>query len=224
MTIWEILLLSVALSMDACAVAMTDGMINPKMPVWKALVIGLFFGFFQFLMPVIGYFVTGIVADAFVDTFEMISGWVSFILLAFLGGKMLFESIKELVLESKQRKEERAKDCVDGCSTGIQTADKEQEKREEKPLSFGRLTLQAIATSIDALAVGVTLQMATISGGLALGVWGATGMIGLVTLALSFGAVYIGKLLGNKLADRASLLGGLVLVGIGLKILIESFL
>ncbi len=224
MSVWEILLLSVALAMDACAVAMTDGMTNPKMSVWKALTIGLFFGFFQFLMPVIGYFITGVVADAFVSTFEMISGWVSFVLLAFLGGKMLFESIKELVAEHKQRKQERAEDCVNGCSTGIKTADETRKENEEKPLSFGRLTLQAIATSIDALAVGVTLQMVTISGGLALGVWGATGMIGVITLALSFGAVYIGKLLGNKLADRASLVGGLVLIGIGLKILIESFL
>ena len=224
MSVWEILLLSVALAMDACAVAMTDGMTNPKMPVWKALTIGLFFGFFQFLMPVIGYFITGIIADAFVSTFEIIAGWVSFVLLAFLGGKMLFESIKELVAEHKQRKEGRAKDCVDGCSTGIKKVDEAKKVNEEKPLSFGRLTVQAIATSIDALAVGVTLQMAVISGGLALGVWGATGMIGLVTLVLSFGAVYIGKLLGNKLADRASLIGGLVLIGIGLKILIESFL
>ena len=224
MSVWEILLLSVALAMDACAVAMTDGMTNPKMPVWKALIIGLFFGFFQFLMPVIGYFITGVVADAFVSTFEMISGWVSFVLLAFLGGKMLFESIKELVGEHKQRKAEQAKDCVDGCSTGIKTANIEKKENEGKTLSFGRLTVQAIATSIDALAVGVTLQMAVISGGLALGVWGATGMIGVVTLGLSFGAVYIGKMLGNKLADRASLIGGLVLIGIGLKILIESFI
>ena len=224
MSTWEILLLSVALAMDACAVAMTNGMTNPKMSVWKALLIGVFFGFFQFMMPVIGYFITGVVADAFVSTFELISGWVSFILLAILGGKMLYESIKELVEESKQRKKERAEDCVNGCSTGIKTAAETREENEEKPLSLGRLTVQAIATSIDALAVGVTLQMATISGGLSLGVWGATGMIGIVTLALSFGAVYIGKALGNKLAERASLLGGLVLIGIGLKILIESFL
>ena len=224
MSVWEVLLLSVALAMDACAVAMTDGMTNPRMSVWKALLIGTFFGFFQFLMPVIGYFITGIVADAFVSTFEMISGWVSFVLLAFLGGKMLFESIKELVIESKQRKKELAEDCVNGCSTGIKSAEETRKENEEKPLSFGKLTVQAIATSIDALAVGVTLQMAAISGGLSLGVWGATGMIGVVTLGLSFCAVYIGKALGNKLADRASLLGGLVLIGIGLKILIESLL
>ena len=84
--------------------------------------------------------------------------------------------------------------------------------------------MQAIATSIDALAVGVTLQMAAIQQDLALGVWGATAVIGVVTLGLAIGAVYIGKLVGNKLADKAGIVGGLVLLGIGLKILIESFL
>ena len=82
-----------------------------------------------------------------------------------------------------------------------------------------------MATSIDALAVGVTLKMAAISEmGLALGVWGATGVIGAVTLALSVAAVYIGKKVGNKLADKAGLLGGIVLLGIGIKILIEGLL
>ena len=85
--------------------------------------------------------------------------------------------------------------------------------------------MQAIATSIDALAVGVTLQMAAISeAGLALGAFGSTGLIGLMTLGLSIGAVYIGKAVGDKLADKAEILGGVVLLGIGLKILIESFL
>ena len=70
MLLWEVLLMSVALAMDACAVAMANGMCDVKMPVKKALLIGAFFGFFQFLMPVIGYFITGIIADAFLDTFE----------------------------------------------------------------------------------------------------------------------------------------------------------
>ena len=87
------------------------------------------------------------------------------------------------------------------------------------------LFLQAIATSIDALAVGVTLKMAAISdAGLALGVWGATGVIGVVTLGLSIAAVYIGKKVGNKLADKAGLLGGIVLLGIGIKLLIEGLI
>ena len=93
MTVLEIVLIGMALAMDACAVAMTDGMTDSKMPLWKVLRIGVFFGFFQFSMPVIGYFITGLIADAFLDTFEDISAWISFALLAFLGGKMLFECI-----------------------------------------------------------------------------------------------------------------------------------
>lgn len=212
MQLWEVLLLSAALSMDACAVAMTNGMTESKMPVKKALLIGALFGFFQFLMPVIGYFITGIIANAFLDTFETISAWVSFALLAFLGGKMLFEGIKEWGEKKKTQN-------VDLCeTTGACPCSKPK-------LTFGKLIIQAIATSIDALAVGVTLQMAAISDiGLALGVWGATGAIGVITLSFSFCAVYIGKAIGDKLADKAGLLGGVVLLGIGVKILIEGLL
>lgn len=201
--------MSVALAMDACAVAMTNGMCDVKMPVKKALLIGIFFGFFQFLMPLIGYFITGIIADAFLDVFEKISAWVSFGLLAVLGGKMVWEGVSEWI----ERKKEENTQTVAACPY----------PRQE--LTLKKLTVQAIATSIDALAVGVTLQMAAISStGLAGGVWGATGMIGIVTFALSFGAVYVGKVIGDKLADKAGLFGGLVLLGIGIKILIEGLL
>ena len=206
MQIYEILLMAVALAMDACAVAMTNGMTNPKMPFQKTLLIGGMFGLFQFLMPVIGYFITGIVANAFLETFENISAWISFGLLMFLGGKMLFDCLWELH-KHKKLGEEANEDCP--C----------------RKLTFGKLTVQAIATSIDALAVGVTLQMAAIStAGLALGVWGATAVIGVVTFGLSVGAVYIGKFMGDKLADKAGIFGGIVLIAIGVKILIESFL
>jgi putative Mn2+ efflux pump MntP len=209
MLFWEVLLMSVALAMDACAVAMTNGMCDVKMPVKKALLIGIFFGFFQFLMPLIGYFITGIIADAFLDVFEKISAWISFGLLAILGGKMVWEGVSEWI----ERKKEENPQTMGACPY----------PRQE--LTLKKLTVQAVATSIDALAVGVTLQMAAISEtGLALGVWGATGVIGMITLALSFAAVYIGKAIGDKLADKAGLLGGLVLLGIGIKILIEGLL
>ena len=212
MQIWEVLLLAAALSMDACAVAMTNGMTEAKMPVKKALLIGVLFGFFQFLMPVIGYFITGIIANAFLDTFEKISAWISFALLAFLGGKMLIEGVKEW-REKKRAQNEDLCETTGACPCS------------KRRLTLGKLLLQAIATSIDALAVGVTLQMAAISeAGLALGVWGATGAIGVITLAFSFGAVYIGKAIGDKLSDKAGLFGGLVLLGIGVKILIEGLL
>lgn len=199
----EILGIGVALAMDACAVSMTNGMQDSKMPPKKVLLIGLFFGFFQFLMPLIGYYVTGVVANAFLATFEKISSWISFGLLAFLGGKMLFEGI----CEWKEAKESSACSCA----------------RSEK-LTYGKLAMQAVATSIDALAVGVTLQMEALKGGLAMGIWGSTLCIGIVTLFLSVSAVYLGKLIGDKLANKATLFGGVVLIGIGLKILLEALL
>ena len=212
MGFWEIVLIGVALAMDACAVAMTNGMTDNKMSAWKALLIGVFFGFFQFIMPLIGYYITGIVADAFLDTFENIAAWISFVLLAFLGGKMLFECIAEKIKEKRGESETGAACTGSTCSAC------------QPKLTMGKLTVQAIATSIDALAVGVTLQMAAITEGLAGGAWGSTAIIGVITFGLSVIAVYIGKAVGNKLADKAGIVGGLVLLGIGLKILIESFL
>ena len=213
MGIIEILFLAVALSMDACAVAMTDGMSNTKMRVGKVLLIALFFGVFQGLMPVIGYFITGVVADVFLSTFEKISAWVAFALLVFLGVRMLIESIKEM----------HDCGCEDSETMGVCTG--LPATKPPETLSTYKLFMQAIATSIDALAVGITLKMAAISeAGLALGVWGATGTIALVTFGLSIGAVYIGKAVGNKLASKAGVFGGAVLIAIGVKILIESFL
>ena len=201
MTAFEVILLSVALAMDACALAMTNGMANPKMPLKKSLLVGGFFGFFQFLMPLIGYFITHLIAGAFLHAFEKISAIVSFALLAFLGGKMLTDAIKEL----------RKKDC---CPI--------QENAQD--LTIPQLFMQAIATSIDALAVGVTLKMAALSGGIALGIFGAVGVICLVTFALSFLAVQIGKAVGAGLADKAEIVGGVMLFLMGLKLLLEGLL
>ena len=216
MGFWDLLLMAVALSMDACALAMTDGMTNAKMPFKKALLVGLFFGFFQFLMPVIGYFITGVIADAFLDTFESISAWVSFGLLAFLGGKMLVDGIKEW------REAKTHKDAFCEVNAGAEACAACQ---KPEALTLGKLFLQAIATSIDALAVGVTLKMAALSpAGLVSGEWGATLTIGVITFVLSVISVYIGKAIGNKLTDKAGIFGGVVLLLIGLKILLESFL
>lgn len=219
MEIWEIALLGVALAMDACAVAMTDGMTNPKMPFWRALLIGGAFGLFQCLMPLIGYYITGIIADAFMQTFEKIAAWISFVLLVFLGGKMLIESIREIVA-AKQEKSAQTGETQGACPCSSEN----KIKKECSDLSIGGLIIQAIATSIDALAVGVTLQVAKIQGGLALGAWGASGLIGIITLGLALTAVYLGKLIGNRLADKAGIFGGVVLLGIGVKILIEGLL
>lgn len=214
MGIFATLLYAVGLSMDACAVAMTDGMSDSKMPVKRAALIGVFFGFFQFLMPVIGYFVTGIIANAFVDVFKKASAWVSFGLLFLLGQKMLCDGIKEWIASKKS-----STDGCENCET-VGACTRLSNEKTENTLSIGKLFLQAIATSIDALAVGVTLQTLEVGAGLALGMWGTTAVIGVMTFALSFGAVYIGKAVGLKLADKAEILGGVVLIGIGIKILL----
>ncbi len=214
MNFWGTLIYAVGLSMDACAVAMTNGMNDTKMPAKRAIIIGLFFGFFQFLMPVIGYFITGIIANAFLETFEKVSAWISFGLLAFLGGKMLYEGVEEWIASRNP-----STDGCENCETlGVCTR---LTVEEEKTLPLGKLFLQAIATSIDALAVGFTLQALAISeAGLALGVWGSTSMIGVVTFGLSVAAVYIGKAVGGKLANKAEIFGGAVLLAIGVKILL----
>ncbi|MBQ8295296.1 MAG: manganese efflux pump [Clostridia bacterium] len=201
MGFFGVLLTGVALSMDACAVGMTNGMCDTKMPLKRTLLIALFFGVFQMLMPLIGYFITGIMTDAFQETFEKISSWISFALLAFLGGKMIVDGIKEWRAAS-----------APACDV--------EEYRSGETLSVVKLLLQAIATSIDALAIGVVMQLE----GLVMGVWLSTALIGVTTFGLVIAAVYIGKIIGNKLADKATLLGGVVLVAIGVKILIESLL
>lgn len=206
MSVWEILLMSAAMAMDACAVGMGDGMAEPKMKCRKSLLIGGFFGFFQFVMPLIGYYLATLIAGAFIDTFEKISGFIAFFLLAFLGGKMIFECGCEM---KRKKCEEKAEGACPIC--------------KPTKLTLPKLVLQSIATSIDALAIGVSLKMTELMGKtLAFGAWGSFISIGVITFLLSAGAVHIGKKLGDKLADKANLCGGIVLIGIGVKFLIES--
>ena len=198
MNFFDVLLLAVALSMDAAAVSMTNGM-TVKPGAKTTLLTAFLFGLFQAVMPLIGYYVTEAVSGAFREAFEKISAWVAFLLLAFIGGKMIADSIKE---------KKEAKNEQEGVPRG------------EKTLSFGEMLAQAFATSIDALAVGISLKMAAMSEGLfpAIG-WSVT-VIGCVTFLLSLLSVRLGKLIGNKLADKAEILGGAVLLLIGLKILL----
>ena len=205
MSVWEIILIGIALSMDAVAVGMTNGMTDPKMKIRKMLLIALAFGAFQFLMPVLGYYVS----SAFAEFVRKIAPWPSFVLLGFLGGKMIFDFFKEL----HEAKREHAE----------QTESKESETKSAT-LGVGKLLIQAVATSIDALAVGVTLLAAETQKGLPFHVVLCALVIGVITFSLSLGAVFAGKRVGNRFADKAALIGGLILVGIGLKILIESFI
>lgn len=221
MGIGELLLVAVALAMDAFAVGMTNGMTDPKMKVNRVLLIAAFYGFFQFLMPVIGYWTSNL----FSDLIGKIAPWVSFVLLGVIGGKMIYDGIQEYLAN---KKESAVPVSVEGeiALTAAETdlATGTEGVKAEKKLDIKTLTLQALATSIDALAVGVSFLALATQGTLCLNIWWNSLIIGLVAFALSVGAVYIGKAIGDKLADKASLIGGVVLVAIGLKILLEGIL
>ena len=200
MSIWEVLLIGAALAMDAVAVSMANGMTEPRMRPVKALAIALTFAVFQFVMPVIGYYC----GYAFASVVERIAPWLSFVLLAFIGGKMIVDCI----LEMRERKK----------------VGQAELPREERPLGAGKLLVQGVATSLDALAVGVTLLATETQAGLPFHAAACAAVIGAVTFVLSFAAVYVGKKVGDKFADWAGVAGGAVLIGIGLKILLEGIL
>ncbi len=191
MGILEVLLTGVGLSMDAAAVSMTNGLNEPKMRIWKVLLIALFFGIFQGVMPLIGYFAGTLFAEAVAS----VAPYVALVLLGFIGGRMIYEALKK-----KQEEEEPA----------------------DKNLSVSALTVQAIATSIDALAVGISLLALSESGALKINIFAACALIAACTFIISLAAVFIGKKFGAVLADKAELIGGIILVAIGLKIFIEG--
>ena len=190
--------------MDAAAVSMSNGMCQKKIKFSHALLTGGLFGGFQAAMPLAGYFLAALITSAFMEAFSAISSILSFAVLAFLGGRMIYGAIKEMI-EAKKGKAEV-------CPV------------EGEKVSVGKLLLQAVATSIDAFAVGVAFQMEAISGNFPMGIFPSVAIVGGITLLISLAAVYLGKLLGDKLADKAELGGGVVLVAIGIKLLIEGLL
>lgn len=184
MSIFNILFIALAVSFDAMAVAAANGAHHHKMGAKKALKIAFYFGFFQFLMPLIGY-VLGIGLIQFITG---IDHWIAFILLTALGVKMLIESFK-----------------------------KEEEKKIDIH-SLKILLIQSIATSIDALIIGVTIALLPIN------IWLSVSIIGITTFVLSLISIYIGKKGGEKWGKKAEIFGGLVLIVIGLKILLGHLL
>ena len=190
MGILEVLLTGVGLSMDAAAVGMTNGLNEPKMRLTKILLLALYFGVFQGVMPLIGYFAGTLFAEAVAS----IAPYVALVLLGFIGGKMIYEALKK----------------------------SKEEEETVKNLSVGALTAQAIATSIDALAVGISLLALNGIGALKVNIFAACAIIAACTFVISLAAVFIGKKFGAVLADKAELIGGIILVAIGLKIFIEG--
>ncbi len=189
MQVWELLLLGVGLAMDAFAVAVCKGLAMRKVNKVHCFWIALFFGGFQALMPVLGYFL----GTTFAEKLAAVDHWIAFILLAYIGGKMIADGIKE-------NKEKTEVDQMD------------------PPLDFKELFILAIATSIDALAVGVTFSFLEVS------IFLAATIIGVVTFVISAGGVYVGNIFGERYKTRAQIAGGAILVFLGIKILVTHLM
>lgn len=175
----SIIIIAIALAMDAFSVSMTKGFTQKNLTKSQILYYGLFFGFFQFIMPVIGY-ICGTTISSFVST---VAPWIAFFLLLAIGLNMIRESLDsdDYIMDT---------------------------------FSFKELTLLAVATSIDAFAVGITFALLNMS--LLL----PCTIIGIVAFIFSISGIFIGKKLGNYFGDKFEILGGAVLILIGIKILL----
>ncbi len=182
MSIGELLILAVGVSMDALAVAICKGLSIQKLKLKHCLIIGAWFGIFQALMPTIGW----ALGSAFTNLVEAVDHWIAFVLLAIIGGNMIREAL--------------SRDDDEGCNPS---------------LAFGTMLMLAIATSIDALALGVTFAFLRVK------VLAAVLSIGLCTFVISAVGVKIGNVFGKKFKAKAEFFGGAVLILIGLKILLE---
>ena len=204
MSVWEIVLIGAALSMDAVAVGIASGMTEPRMRMAQGIAMALTFALFQFGMPLVGYFC----GYAFFAVVEKIAPWLSFALLLLIGGKMVADCVKEQI-------EERRSGLIHPMLSAHAST--------SRIAWVGRLLAQGVATSLDALAVGVTLLASELSEGLPFPIVACAAVIG-VTFALSFAGVQIGRKAGDQFADSAGLLGGCVLIAIGVKLLAEGLM
>ena len=182
MTFFELFLIGIGLSMDAFAVSVCKGLSMQRIDKKYTLCIGLFFGGFQALMPLLGYFLGSRLAGSI----ERFDHWIAFLLLAFIGFNMIRESREEV-----------------------------KEEQTFAGVNFKELIVLAIATSIDALAVGVTFAFLQVK------IVPAVTIIGCTAFILSLAGVYVGNVFGARYKSRAELTGGVILILIGLKILLE---
>ncbi|MCD7799738.1 MAG: manganese efflux pump MntP family protein [Ruminococcus sp.] len=185
MGIIELLLLAVSLSMDAFAVSVCQGLSMKSINKKKTLIIGLYFGGFQALMPLMGW----ALGTQFESYITSIDHWIAFILLAIIGSNMIIESFKKDVDEINAH---------DGDT-----------------INHKELFMLAIATSIDALTVGIMFAFLNVD------IVQSVSIIGVCTFILSIVGIYIGNRFGSKYKNKAEFIGGLILILIGLKVLLE---
>ncbi len=180
----ELMMLAIGLSMDAFAVSICKGLSMKKAGLKEGAICGIWFGGFQALMPVIGFFL----GTLFAKQIEAFDHWVAFALLALIGGNMLKDAFSKC-------------DCCE---------------EHDADLSVKTMFVMAIATSIDALAVGISLAMAG-----DVNIWIAMTLIGVVTFVMCTAGVKIGNIFGSRYEKKAEAAGGIILILLGLKILLE---
>ncbi len=185
MSFVELILIGIGLSMDAFAVAVSKGLSMRKIDYKAGMIIAALFGIFQAAMPVIGWFL----ATRFERLISSVDHWIAFGLLVLIGIKAIVGAVK---------------DAKNG-----------EEEKEAYVLKWGELLLLAVATSIDALAVGISFAALQVN------IWSAVGIIGVITLILSFLGVLIGNRFGARFQSKAEIAGGIILILIGIKILLE---
>lgn len=189
MGLGELLLLALGVSMDAFAVSICKGLAMKKAGLKEGLTCGVWFGGFQAIMPLIGFFLGTLFAEAI----QAVDHWVAFALLALIGSNMLREAFGK----------EECEDCGDA------------------DLSPKTMFVMAVATSIDALAVGISLAMAGLPVKGIDGIFAAVILIGLFTCGMSTAGVKIGNVFGSRFEKKAQIAGGVILILLGLKILLE---
>ena len=183
MSILELLLVAVGLSMDAFSVSICKGLTTKRFSWRMALICGLWFGFFQALMPTIGYFL----GAQFQELIEAYDHWIAFGLLFLIGANMIREAV----------------------------VGENEEDKSSSSLDLKTMLVLAVATSIDALAVGVSFACIQVN------IWMAVLIIGVTTFLFSILGVKIGNVFGSKYEKSAGIVGGIILILIGLKILLE---
>ena len=192
MGLLEILMLGMALATDAFSVTISNTFAFDDHRFSRLMRMPLFFGLFQFGMPLAGYFVGGIAAELI----EKYAGIVSLVILGFIGSNMLYSGYKALKEDASEEDEEEAQ---------------QEAQQSATTLSYGKLLFQAVATAIDAFAVGVSFRAHSVD------ILVASALFGIITAILCTIALFIGKKLGSLMGDRAEMVGGIVLILIGLK-------
>ena len=189
MGIWTVLLVGIGVSADAFAVSLARGLKIRQLHLSQALLIGGAFGLFQAVMPILGW----LLGTAFGGLIQAFDHWVAFGLLALVGGKMLWEAVFS---HEEAPDGEPVPDAKDG-------------------IGLHELLVLAVATSIDALAVGISLALLEVN------IWLTATVIGVITFVLSTAAVFIGHRVGVRYQRPAEIIGGAILIGIGISILVE---